>query len=545
MTGVDGAARALSEDASERQDGRTGKFEGRSGLTTRIAIVVGAVAVLVTVTFVVLIVAVVGLRHRSLEAGHSQRVIATANGLQTLVIDFETGLRGFALTGLKRDLQPWKTAQRRYPRQMRKLLSLTADNPAQHAAALQIQKRIDYYATNYSLQLLNFLERNPAFALKLLGSKQSSQLVQDIRGQFDAFLKREQALGLRRDSRARQTAHTAVLIGAIGLAAALMFLLATAAYLVRAIARPVRLAAHGASQVASGDLTARLPTGGPGEVGQLEQSFNSMADSLQRGRDDLEERNRRLVESERLKTELVSNVSHELRTPLSSILGFSDLMLKRDVDVDDRRRYLEVIRSESARLATLLNDLLDLQRHERGVLELVHDDFDLNELLRVQVTLYSAQSELHELTFRPAPEELHVVGDRDRLAQVIGNLLSNAIKYSPNGGQVGVTAALIRGDAWVWVRDEGLGIPEDHQRQIFTKFFRGDAAKKRGIAGTGLGLVLAQQIVEAHGGSIGFDSEAGRGSTFWIRIPASPAANSSNDGSAAAADHDAEARHRV
>ena len=101
-----------------------------------------------------------------------------------------------------------------------------------------------------------------------------------------------------------------------------------------------------------------------------------------------------------------------------------------------------------------------------------------------------------------------------------------------------ITADLISGEAWVWVRDLGLGISEEHQRQLFTKFFRGDDARKRGIAGTGLGLVLARQIVEAHDGLIGFDSEEGRGSTFWIRIPAAAE-------SASAAGDGTEAGHRV
>jgi signal transduction histidine kinase len=535
--GVSNAPSDAGADADAANNG-TGIARVRSGLLARIAVSFGGLAVGLCVVFALLIVAVIGLRHRSLEAGRSQQVIATANGLQTLVIDLETGVRGFAITNQERFLEPWRTARAEYPRKMDTLLRVTQDNPQQHAAALQIRESIGTYLRQFSSPLVAFMRRNPQITRGLLRAGFGSAQLDLIRREFRGFLATEGRLGDARDDRARQTAHTAVVFGFVGLATALLFLLASGGYLQRAVARPVRAAALAARRVAGGDLSVRLETDGPGEVGLLERAFNAMADSLDRSRADLEERNRRLVESERLKTELVSNVSHELRTPLASILGFSDLMLKRDIEASDRRRYLEVIRSESARLATLLNDLLDLQRHERGVLELEKQELDLNDLLRVQVTLYSAQSEVHEVVFRPSPDPLVVEADRDRLAQVVGNLVSNAIKYSPDGGTVTVSSALGRGNAWVWVHDEGLGIPRDHQPQIFTKFFRGDAARKRGIAGTGLGLALARQIVEAHDGAIGFDSDEGKGSTFWIRIPALAEASP-------ATRDDAEARHRM
>jgi len=528
-----------SEAGLEGPHGNTARIRARSGLLARIAVGFGGLAIGLAIVFVVLIAAAIGLRHRSLEARHSQQVIATANGLQTLVIDFETGLRGFVITNQERYLEPWREARKRYPPQMAKLIRLTADDPAQQTVARSIKMSIDAYLRDYSVPLVGFMRRNPGAARDVVAAGRGARQVETIRRRFGQFLAAEEARSVSRDNRARRTAHTAVLIGAIALGAALLALLAAAFYLARAVARPVRLVARAAGQVATGDLTGRLTTGGPGEIGQLERSFNAMADSVQRSREDLEERNRRLAESERLKTELVSNVSHELRTPLSSILGFSDLMLKREVDPEDRRRYLEVIRAESTRLANLLNDLLDLQRHERGVIKLSVDEFDLNELLAAQVTLYSAQSEVHELMLRTSEDALIVYADRDRLAQVVGNLLSNAIKYSPDGGEVVITADLIQGEAWVWVHDSGLGISEEHQRQLFTKFFRGDAARKRGIAGTGLGLVLARQIVEAHDGSIGFDSDEGIGSTFWIRIPAAA------ESATSAAGDGTEAGHRV
>jgi len=495
----------------------------RSGLLARIGVWALVVSVALGAVFAVLIFSVIGLRNRSQEARRSQEVIATANRLETLVVDLETGLRGYVITRKDRELKPWRDALRLYPRQLRSLVHLTAENPQQQARAKQIGMSIQNYLTVYSGPLIRFIRDNPQAGPRVAVEGVGLQLVPQIRRQFASFLATEEALARDRDDRARRTARVAVAVGGAGFTAALLLILAAAGYLGRAVARPIRLAAGASRRVAAGDFSGRLPTGGPGEVGQLEHSFNVMAASLEQSRNDLEEQNRRLVESERLKSELVSNVSHELRTPLASVLGFSDLLLKRDLPEDDRRRYLEVIRTEAGRLATLLNDLLDLQRIERGALELVREPFDLNELLRVQTTLYSAQSALHELSFRPGRDALVVQGDRDRLAQVLGNLLSNAIKYSPDGGDVEVRSAHVDGEAWVWIRDYGLGVPLDHQERLFTKFFRGEAGRKRGIAGTGLGLVLARQIVEAHGGVIGFESEEGRGSTFWIRIPASVA----------------------
>ena len=540
MSRPQGATSApLDFSGTSAQDEQRGSWWARSGLAARIGVSAFVVAIGLALVFAVMFLAITGLRHRSLEARHSQQVIATANELQTLVIDLETGVRGFALTHDRSYLRPWREAQRNYPGAVEKLLRLTADNPKQHARALAIKRSINTYFNQYSRPLVEFIERNPDLASLLVSFGVAARQTNAIRGEFGKFLHSEAVVGSDRDERARVTAQHALVVGGIGLGAALLLILLGAVYVNRAVAGPVRSAADAAARIAAGDFSGRLRTDGPGEVGQLERSFNSMAASLETTLADLEERNRTLVESERGKSELVSNVSHELRTPLASVLGFSALMLDRELPVEEMRRYLEVIRAEARRLAELLNDLLDLQRIEQGTIELRLEAVDLNDLLSGQITLYSAQSEDHELRLDPADDPLVVYGDRDRLAQVIGNLLSNAIKYSPDGGDVTVNASLIGDEAWIWVRDEGLGIPLEHQEQIFTKFFRGDVGRERGIAGTGLGLVLARQIVEAHGGEIGFESAEGEGSTFWLHLPAA-----AERGLAAARD-DPEASHGV
>jgi signal transduction histidine kinase len=492
-----------------------------SGLVARIAFSAIAVAIGLAIVFAVLFLAIFSLRQRSLDAGRSEQVIATANRLQTYVIDLETGARGFAITRQERYLDPWRSAQALYPSAITKLLDLTKDTRVQHSRGLAIKREIDAYFSDYSVPLVDFLRRNPEAAPSVATDARGRSQVEAIRRQFGRFLATETALGRTRNERARATTRNSLLVGGTGLGAALLLILVGAIYVNRAVARPVRRTADAAARIAGGDLSERLDEDGPGEVGQLERTFNTMAASLERTVADLEERNRTLVESEEVKSELVSNVSHELRTPLASVLGFSSLMLDRDVSPEETKRYLEVIRAEARRLAALLNDLLDLQRVEQEALELRSEEVDLNELLSNQVTLYSAQSDTHALKFHSSGEPLTVRGDRDRLAQVVGNLLSNAIKYSPDGGVVEVTATTIGDEAWIWVRDEGLGIPGGHQEKIFTKFFRGDVGRELGISGTGLGLVLARQIVEAHGGQLGFESESGKGSTFWLQLPSS------------------------
>jgi signal transduction histidine kinase len=219
-----------------------------------------------------------------------------------------------------------------------------------------------------------------------------------------------------------------------------------------------------------------------------------------------------------MKTELINIVSHELRTPLASVLGFTALLLKRDFDPPTRRHYLGIIDVQARRLAALLEDFLDVQRIEHEGVDLATERIDLAALLDEQAQLYAAQSPKHTLEVELEERPLTVRGDPNRLAQVVGNLLSNAIKYSPDGGTVELVAGRSGEGVRVAVRDEGLGIPTDQQSRIFTKFFRGDAGAT-GITGTGLGLAVSREIVEAHGGSIGFDTDPGEGTTFWLELP--------------------------
>ena len=224
-------------------------------------------------------------------------------------------------------------------------------------------------------------------------------------------------------------------------------------------------------------------------------------------------------EAERVKDELVATVSHELRTPLASIMGFSELLTDREYDRDTQQRFLRTIRSESTRLTGLVNDFLDLQRIEAGRFTLALEVFDIGDVIRRQIEVFAGQSEAHELVLHAPGESVRALGEPDRIAQVVANLLSNAIKYSPAGGCVDVRVELLDDRVLVSVRDQGLGIPVAQQGKIFSKFFRVDTSDTREIGGTGLGLALCRELVEAHGGRMGFESAKGAGSTFWFELP--------------------------
>ena len=236
--------------------------------------------------------------------------------------------------------------------------------------------------------------------------------------------------------------------------------------------------------------------------------------------------NAELDQAGKLKDQFLANMSHELRTPLNSVIGFSDLLLDmvsaEGLDVATQRDYLETIARNGRHLLGLINELLDLSKIAAGRMELRLEPLDLHGLLREAADSVRAQLEArnHKLAIEPPRDHVLVQADRGRLRQVLLNLLSNAIKFTTDGGRIALSARLEEaGRVRIAVSDSGIGIAPEDQGKLFQEFVQLDASASRRYEGTGLGLALSKRLVELHGGTIGVDSQLGKGSTFWFTLP--------------------------
>ena len=298
--------------------------------------------------------------------------------------------------------------------------------------------------------------------------------------------------------------------GAVALALSIVL----AALMAYSIARPLERIARAAEEVSAGNYDQQLEISTPTEVARLATSFNSMA--------------LRVQASLQTQQDLVANVSHELKTPLTSIQGFSQALL--DGTADDpgaRKRAAAVIHEEAGRMRRLVDELLDLARLEGGQVSLACEPVDVANLMRTCADRFTPEARRLGCTLLvEVPSSLPpVLGDTERLEQVFGNLVDNALKQMctvTDEGRVILRAEAQDQQVLCSVTDNGPGIAADDLQRVFERFYQVDKSRVRRGSGAGLGLAIAQEIIEAHGGRIHAESVQGLGTRLTVELPARP-----------------------
>jgi two-component system OmpR family sensor kinase len=283
---------------------------------------------------------------------------------------------------------------------------------------------------------------------------------------------------------------------------------------------------HTAQAIAAGDLSRRVPEADPGtEVGRLGNALNGMLSQIETAFRAQAESEATARESEGRMRRFIADASHELRTPLSVIRGFAEYYRQRDdVERAELDRLIGRVEDEAVRMGVLVDDLLLLARLDQQR-PLARRPVDLLALAADAVQDARVVDGDREITLSVRSDSAFIVtGDEVRLRQVIGNLVNNALRHTPAGSPVEVIVRSGRlGDsaaAVLEVADHGPGLPPEHAERVVERFYRADPARGRG--GTGLGLAIVAGLVEAHGGTVGVESEAGKGATFRVVLPLDP-----------------------
>jgi signal transduction histidine kinase len=460
----------------------------RGGLTRRMVVASALLAVTVGATFAVLLSMIDQLREAEDRAKHSDEVLVLANQLERLVVDLETGERGFLITAQAAFLEPWTAAQADFPKQAQLLERQVADNPQQQIRAREITQAGTSYIEDYSVPLVEAAQRDPASAGSATAIAEGKRRVDAIRAQFDQFVATEQDLAVARQQGSEAAAGRAVLVAACGVAGSILLIVVFAGYLTRAFVRPVRRAATMAGRLAGGELGTRIPERGVGEIRVLERSFNTMASSLEESREDLTASRARIVAAGDQARRLIERDLHDgtQQRLVALILDIRATEAGLPPELPEVRAQLDHVADELSRA------LDDLREVSRGIHPAILSRGGLGPALKALARRSAVPVELEVDVAPRLPESVEVAA-----YYVVSEALTNAAKHA-QASIAHVDARAQDGSLHISVRDDGIG----------------GADPRRGS-----GLIGLTDRVEALGGMISLSSPAGKGTEMLVDLP--------------------------
>jgi signal transduction histidine kinase len=460
----------------------------KGGLTRRMILASGLLALIIGAAFAVLLSSVADLRASERRARQSEEVLVVANRLERLVVDLETGQRGFVITGREQFLGPWREAQRAIPAEAAALEQLVAGNSEQELRARRITEATTSYLRDYSVPLVTAAQRDPAAGRTVAVTEEGRRRVDAIRSEFSRLVATERELAAARQRRSEAADRRAIVAAAAGLAGSILLIVVFAGYLTGVIVQPVRRAAAMAGRLAGGDLGARMPEQGVGEIGVLERSFNTMAGALEQSREELAASRARIVTAadqarRRIERDLHDGTQQRL---VSLVLDL------RAAEAALPPEQLE-LRAQLARVADgLAGALDDLRELSRGIHPAILSEGGLGPALKSLARRSVVPVELDVHVQTRLPEQVEVAA-----YYVVSEALANAAKHAhASVAHVGVQAD--DGMLHLSIRDDGVG---------------------GASPGRGSGLVGLSDRVEALGGTITVHSPRRQGTTLLVDLP--------------------------
>ena len=503
----------------------------RTQITTKVVAISAAAALLLGTALVVLIAAVIGQRDAARTAFGSQDALSLANQLETSLLSIESGLNRYITTEDETYLRSVDRELAAYPEVTKRLIGLVSADPGQQRRVRAIGEQIREYDVFWATGLVE-IAREDGFA------KARSQVetdggrarIDDIRAQFERLFDRERAVIRAREDSAERLSARAIGLGIGGLGIVIAVALGFTLYLRRSVLRPVRTVAEATGRLAAGDLSTRVPDQREDELGELARGFNSMADSLERGRAELERSNAELTRSNSELEQFASVTSHDLQAPLTTISMYTELLERRrgangaaggnggagELDL------VEGIRGATQQARGLIRDLLEYSRAGRGHLALEQVPAERIVTSALEAVAGAIEESHAQVTVGELPV---VLADRANLCRVFQNLIGNAVKFTGDRPPHVSIEAEREGEHWRFsVRDNGIGMNPEHARRIFEPFQR--LHGEEDYPGTGIGLAVCERIIDQHGGRIWVSSTPGEGSVFHFTLPAAAPAGS-------------------
>lgn len=490
----------------------------RTQITTKVVALSAAAAILLGAALVTLIVAVTGQRDAARVAFRSQQALSLANQLEKSLLSIESGLNRYVTTTEPRYLATVERELAAYPVATRRLAGLVSDDPGQQARVAELSEAITDYDEFWATSLIEIVSEDGFDeARSQVETNGGRSRLDRVRAQFESLFDRERAVIRAREKAAERGSARAIGLGIGGLVIVLGVALGFTLYLRRSVLRPVRTVADATGRLAAGDLSTRVPAEREDELGELARGFNSMADSLERGREELEHTNAELTRSNSELEQFASVTSHDLQAPLTTISMYAELLERRRGEQEDGDGDLvDGIRSATQQARTLIRDLLEYSRAGRGHLSVE----DVPAGIVVDQALEQLAGAIEATGAQVSVGELPVVrADRANLCRVFQNLIGNAVKFTgEETAHVSIEAQRDNGDWRFSVRDNGIGMNPAHAERIFEPFQR--LHGEEDYPGTGIGLAVCERIIDQLGGRIWVTSSPGQGSVFSFTLPA-------------------------